>query len=208
MMLTMFESIFVEICNEKSWIFKKLYFFKNSMFKHSYRDGVDPLRSALKKESPYRKFHRIPSKSNLFRAKSMFYSEFARWLFYIFCPLPRGDLTPHVFLPRSRWSDPTGRGRRGTARKQQHNDTMTSCRGSRAIIAPREVRLILSGIPLSLTPEMPIFWFFRFFYRKLLFETILTSSRRHHRIRHEIPHILTYGEVRSSRVWRFSSRFS
>ena len=68
------------------------------------------------------------------------------------CPLPRGDLPPHVFLPRSRSSDPTGRGRRGTARKQQHNnnDTMMSCRGSRAIIAPREVRLILSGIPLSL----------------------------------------------------------
>ena len=101
--------------------FKRLYLFKNSMFKHSYRDGVDPLRSALKKESPYRKFHWIPSKSNLFRAKSMFYSEFARWLFCIFCPLPRGDLPPHVFLPRPRWSDPTGRGRRGTTRKQQQH---------------------------------------------------------------------------------------
>ena len=50
MILTIFEAIFVEICNETSRIFKKLYFFKNSMFKHSYRDGVDPLRSALKKE--------------------------------------------------------------------------------------------------------------------------------------------------------------
>ena len=123
MILTIFESIFVEICYEKSWIFKKRYFFKNSMFKHSYRDGVDPLRSALKKESRYRKFHRIPSKSNLFRAKSMFYSEFARWLFFARgapIPLPRGDLPPHVFLPRPRSSDPTGRGWRATPRKQQH----------------------------------------------------------------------------------------
>ena len=91
------------------------------MFKHSYRDGIDPLRSALKKERPYRKFHRIPSKSNLFRAKSMLYSEFARWLFCFFCPLPRGELPPHVFLPRSRSSDPTGRGRSGTTRKQRHD---------------------------------------------------------------------------------------
>ena len=121
------------------------------MFKHSYRDGVDPLRSALKK-SPYRKFHRIPSKSNLFRAKSVFYSEFARWLFCIFCPLPRGDVPPTFFSPGP--ADPIppdeGGGRRRGNNNNNINDTMASCRGSRAIIAPRAVRLILSCIPLSL----------------------------------------------------------
>ena len=40
-----------------------------------------------------------------------------------------------------------GGGRRGNI---NINDTMTSRKGSRAIIASRAVRLILSGIPLSL----------------------------------------------------------
>ena len=69
------------------------------------------------------------------------------------CPLPRGDLPPRAFLPRPRSSAPPGRWRRGTPRK--HNTTTTRWRraGSRAIIAPKELWLILSGIPLSLTKD-------------------------------------------------------
>ena len=123
------------------------------------------------------------------------------------CPLPRGDLPPHVFLPRSRSSDPTGRGRSGTPRKQQHNnDTMMSCRGSRAIIAPREVRLILSGIPLSLTivgnkkTEFSKFSeiFEDVFLQKLIFREGLASSGVENPIRLDALHILAYGELRRS----------
>ena len=43
-----------------------------------------------------------------------------------------------------------GAGRRGN-NNNNNNDTMASPRGPGATIAPRAVRLILSGIPLSLT---------------------------------------------------------
>ena len=71
------------------------------------------------------------------------------------CPLPRGGLTLYVFLPRSCCAYPTRLGRRATARNNENNNnnnnnTIPSCRGLRAIIAPRAVWLILSGIPLSL----------------------------------------------------------
>ena len=45
-------------------------------------------------------------------------------------PLPRGHLPPHVFLPMSCSSNPTGRCRQGTPRKQQHDGV---AHGSRAI---------------------------------------------------------------------------
>ena len=88
-----------DFCGTVSWenrAFSKKWWhlLNNSMFKHSYRDGVDPLRCALTKESPYRKFHRTPSKPAICYAH--LFCEFARWLFYIFCPLPRRDLTPHI----------------------------------------------------------------------------------------------------------------
>ena len=72
---------------------------------------------------------------------------------------PRGDLPPRVFLPRSYSSDPPGRGRKATPRRQQQQQQQHDgvVQGSRAIIAPRELWLILSGIPLSLTTEMLIF---------------------------------------------------
>ena len=106
------------------------------MFKHSYCDGVDFLRSALTKESPYRKFHRIPSKSNLFRAKSMFHSEFARWLFcararahtvlHFLSVAARGSapprFSPQVPLIRSHWTRAEGDGAETTT--QRHDDVV------------------------------------------------------------------------------------
>ena len=62
----------------------------------------------------------------------------------------RRDLPPTMFLPRSCSSFPPGRGSAGTKR----NDDTTRHRGVAqappSTIAPREFRLILSGIPLSL----------------------------------------------------------
>ena len=62
---------------------------------------------------------------------------------------PRGGLTLYVFLLTSCRVYPTWLGRARTERKQQQHDSVVQ--GPRAIIAPRAVRLILSGIPLSLT---------------------------------------------------------
>ena len=131
---------------------KNLYFFKNSMFKQSYRDGVDPLRSALKKESPYRKFHRIPSKSTFSYAKSISLASLLGGCFAFFVRCRAGIYPPTFFSPGPAHPIPPdegGGGRRG------NNNTIPSCRGSSAIIAPRAVRLILSGIPLSLTIGPP-----------------------------------------------------
>ena len=69
-------------------------------------------------------------------------------------PGPRGGLTLYVFLLRSCCVYPTWLGRRGTPRKQQQHQHDTVVQGPRAIIAPRAVRLILSGIP-SLTIGPP-----------------------------------------------------
>ena len=104
--------------------------------------------------------------------------------------------------------DEGGGGRRGN----NNDDTMASCRGSRAIIAPRAVRLILSGIPLSLTITAPLLitirppkgirergiCFEKYFIKncysvavsRALVVNIEFGSKFHSR--------LTYGEVRSS----------
>ena len=67
---------------------------------------------------------------------------------------PRGGLTLCVFLLTSCCVYPTWLGRAATERKQQQHDSVVQ--GPRAIIAPRAVRLILSGIPLSLTSDISI----------------------------------------------------
>ena len=83
--------------------------------------------------------------------------------------------------------------RRGNNNTTQHNDTMASPRGPGATIAPRELQLILSGIPLSLiypiytpyiphiypiyTPYMSIFRLCsKIFLQKKCFDLIFASS--------------------------------
>ena len=63
---------------------------------------------------------------------------------------PRGGLTLCVFLLTSCYVYPTWLGRARTERKQQQQHDSVVQR-PRAIIAPRELQLIRSGIPLSLT---------------------------------------------------------
>ena len=61
---------------------------------------------------------------------------------------PRGNLPPRVFLLRPCSSNPTGRGRRGTPRKQQHDGV---AHGSRAIHRGQGVSIKPFGVtPLSL----------------------------------------------------------
>ena len=62
---------------------------------------------------------------------------------------PRGGLTLCVFLLTSCYVYPTWLGRARTERKQQQQHDSVVQR-PRAIIAPRELQLIRSGIPLSL----------------------------------------------------------
>ena len=76
--------------------------------------------------------------------------------------------------------DEGGGPRRGN--NNDDNDTMVSPRGPGAIIASRAVRLILSGIPLSLTTEMSIFNFVRnVFHQKLMFKSGLKKPNSHQR---------------------------
>ena len=140
-----------------------LYFFKNSMFKHSYRDGVDPLRSALKKKVDIESFiefrrNRIYFVQNQCSIASLRGGGFAcaRARAYLFRQsvldrAARGS-NPVRFLLKSCCVYPTWLGRRATPRN--NNNTIPSCRGPRAIIAPRAVRLILSRIPLSDSRDM------------------------------------------------------
>ena len=59
----------------------------------------------------------------------------------------RGGFDMREILPRPRREFSTWLGRQATARENNRN---SSCRGSCVIIVPRAVRLICSGIPLSL----------------------------------------------------------
>ena len=70
--------------------------------------------------------------------------------FTFFVRCRAGIYPPTFFSPGPAQPIPPAEGGGGRRGNININDTMTSCRGSRAIIAPRAVRLILSGIPLSL----------------------------------------------------------
>ena len=62
--------------------------------------------------------------------------------------VPRANLPPHVFLLRSCSSNPTGRGRRGTPRKQQQQQQHDGvAHGSRAIHRGQGVSIKPFGYP-------------------------------------------------------------
>ena len=121
----------------KPLFFKKcqyVLYLKNSMFKHSYRDEVEFLRSALKKGCVSWKFHQHPSKANVIRAKTMLRREFARQLF---CARGRPDRNVSLiglrgvqhcvfFFLRTVVSMPPGQ---GELARRRNNNTIPSCRG-------------------------------------------------------------------------------
>ena len=120
------------------------------MFKHSYRDGVDPLRSALKKKVHIESVIEFRRNRIYFVQNQCSIASLLGGCFAFFVRCRAGIYPPTFFSPGPADPIPPDEGGGGRRGNNNNNDTMTSCRGSRAIIASRAVRLILSGIPLSL----------------------------------------------------------